>query len=109
MAASLPKKLKQDAIVEALLQIQFNSNEQSEIVIGRLSDSDLWSGYSTTRLGPANLPESIRETDESLRYEAVLNKQSQDNTNAARIGSHVISYHAYAPYLGWEEFQLKLS
>ena len=109
MVTALPKKLKQDAIVEAILEIQFDSNEQSEIIIGRLSDTELWSGYSTARLGPANLPESIREVDESLRYQAVLNKLSQDKSEAVRIGSHVISYHMYAPYQGWETFQAKLT
>ena len=74
-----------------------------------MSDTELWAGYSTARLGPANLPESIREVDESLRYQPVLNKRSQDETDAVRIGSHVISYHMYAPYLGWEEFQARLN
>lgn len=109
MVDALPKKLKHDAIVEALLEIQFDSNDQSEIVIGRLSDSDLWSGYSTTRLAPANLPESVREVDETLKYQAILERRSQNDIDSVRIGSHVLSYHTYAPYLGWEEFQLKLS
>lgn len=109
MTTAPPKKLKHDAIVEALLEIQFDSNEQSEIIIGRLSDLDLWSGYSTNRLGSANLPESIREIDDSLRYQPVLERRSQDQTDAVRIGSHVFSYHVYAPYLGWEEFQPRLA
>ena len=108
MTTALPEKLKQDAIVESLLEIQFDSSEQSEIVIGRLSDLDLWSGYTTTRLGPANLPESIREVDASLRYQAVLERRSQNQTDAVRIGSHVIAHHIYAPYIGCNEFQPKL-
>ncbi len=109
MADAMPKKLKQDAIVEALLEIRFDSNEQSEIVIGRLSDSKLWSGYTVSRLASANLPENIREADAGLKYQPVLERRSQQSADSVRIGSHVLSYHVYAPYIGWNEFQLKLN
>lgn len=108
MAMSLPKKIKNDAIVEALFEIQFDSDDVSEIIIGRLSDSAQWNEFTINRLGVANLPENIRATDPSLRYQAVIERRSQDNLSCARIGSNVLSYHIYSPYLGWTEFESKL-
>jgi uncharacterized protein (TIGR04255 family) len=109
MVTELPIKLKQDAIVEAILEIRFVSNELGEIVVGRLSDASLWSGYTTNRLGSSNLPEVIREADESLRYSPVIERRSQNGADSARVGSHVISYHAYMPYPGWDEFHSRLN
>jgi len=108
MQAALPSKLKEDAIVEALLEIQFESDDLGEIVIGRLSDFDQWSGCSSQRLNASNIPEGIRDSDPALRYQPVIERRSQDGASNARIGSHVLSYHAYAPYLGWSEFRPKL-
>ena len=109
MPANLPTKMKNDAIVEALLEIQFESDDIGEIVIGRLSDADEWNGYSTNRLNSANIPENIREKDPGLRFQPVIERRAQDGTSTARIGSHVLSYHVYAPYSGWKNFEPKLT
>jgi len=103
-----PKKIKNDAIVEALLEIKFDSDDLNEVIVGRLSDLALWSNYTSTRLNVSNIPEAIRDSDTNLRYEPVIERKSQDSLNTVKIGSHVISYHVYAPYPGWETFLPKL-
>jgi len=108
MSAVLPTKLKDDAIVEALLEIQFDSDDLGEIVIGRLTDFDLWNGYSVARLSAANIPENIRDADPSLRFQPVIERRSQDERSNVRIGSHVLSYHVYVPYPGWVDFKPRL-
>jgi len=108
MQAALPAKLKDDAIVEALVEIQFDSDDIGEIVIGRLSDSELWNGYSAQRLSASNIPENIRDNDPALRFQPIIERRSQDSKSNVRIGSHVLSYHVYAPYPGWPEFKSRL-
>lgn len=109
MQTVLPNKLKDDAIVEALLEIQFDSDDLGEIVIGRLTDFDLWSGYSVARLSAANIPENIRSADLSLRFQPVIERRSQDGGSNVRIGGNVLSYHVYAPYPGWSDFKLRVN
>ncbi|MEW8208243.1 MAG: hypothetical protein AB2746_19150 [Candidatus Thiodiazotropha taylori] len=45
----LPKKLKNDAIIEAILEIQFSSKENDdmpELFSARLADIEAWKNYS---------------------------------------------------------------
>ncbi len=105
---SLPNKLKDDAIVEALFEVRFNSNDVGEVIIGRLSDSDFLNGFTTKRLGAADIPISISESNPTLRFNPTLEARSEDERTAIRIGSHVLSYHAYDPYPGWDNFGDKL-
>lgn len=108
MPTNLPVKLKNDAIAEALFEIQFESDELGEVIIGRLSDSEDWNGYSTTRLGTSNIPETLRDSDPKLRFQPVIERRAEDGSGTVRIGSHVISFHTYAPYPGWANFEPKL-
>ncbi len=106
MSVDLPKKLKEDAIVEALLEVRFESDDIGEIVIGRLNDFSLWNDFQSQRLPHADIPEVIRESDPNLRYSSIIERRG-DNT-AVRIGPRSISFHAYAPYIGWDELSRKL-
>ena len=51
---SLPKKLKKDAILESLFEIQFDTSEIQEVLIGRISSADIWKKFTTNRLPIAN-------------------------------------------------------
>lgn len=108
MKRPLPTKLKHDAIVEALLEVRFDSDDVGEIVVGRLGDLDLLQGYATARLGTAGIPENLRDSDPNLRFAPILERRSVDGLSTARIGSHVLSYHVFAPYPGWDKFAQQL-
>jgi len=108
MPSALPTKLKQDAIVEALLELQFESDDVGEIVIGRLSDAAELNTFSINRLPPSNIPEPIRDNDPNLRFQPIVERRAPDELSTARIGSHVFSYHAYTPYPGWSAFEPRL-
>ncbi len=99
-----PKKLSQDAIAEALLEVRFDADDLSELVVGRLTDLAMLDGFSTTRLPQAEIPEAVREQDLGLRWQPTMERRAVDNTVAVRIGPHVISYHVYQPYPGWPCF-----
>jgi uncharacterized protein (TIGR04255 family) len=105
----LPRKLKNDAIVEALLEIRFESSDLSPTIVGKLSDlsfcMDLEAG---SRLPPSDIPETIREQDPNLRFQAHVERRDSNNTKAIRIGPRVVSVHYYAPYPGWDEIEGQL-
>lgn len=108
MRKTLPEKLFKDAIVEAILELRFETDNIGEVIIGRLNDLDHWSEYTTSRFGTADIPDSIREKEHSLRYQPLIQRRSPDGSNMARFGNHVFSFHLYSPYPGWEEFNTKL-
>jgi uncharacterized protein (TIGR04255 family) len=104
----IPKKLKHDAIVEALLEIRFTSATVPEILFGRLADFDSWKGLQQNRLPASELPEMLRQVDPNLRYQPVLELRDLKSARSIRIGPHVLSYHQLAPYIGWATFKPQL-
>lgn len=103
--APLPDKLKDDCLIEALCEVRFNTDEQPEIVIGRLSDHDIWKNYSKNRLPAADIPGPIKEVNEAFKYQPVIELRSGDGQYLVKVGSNVISYHNIGKYCGWKEFR----
>src|SRR5437868_4093637 len=101
-----PAKLKLDAIVEALLEIQFEHAETAERVVGKLANS--WPDYETTRLPLADMPLGFREGDANLRYQPTLQLTRPTPGEVAKIGPKVLSLHVLRPYPGWSAFQPRL-
>jgi len=109
MNNQLPKKMKQDAIVEALFEVRFESSDIGEVIVGRLNDIDSWADYPSTRLPQADIPEAIRMAKSAFKYIPTIEKTSPDKTRSIRIGSRVISYHVYEPYPGGDSFEIELN
>lgn len=99
---NLPKKLKVDSILEALVEFRFEHNGIPEIVIGRLADSVHWKGFSQTRLPAASMPNEIRVQDPNLFFQPSIQLTSPDNRFLVRIGPNVASVHNVKPYAGWD-------
>jgi uncharacterized protein (TIGR04255 family) len=104
----LPKKLKDDSITEALLEIRFASSDLDEVVIGRLSDFSSWDGYTKQRMPAADIPLPIRKMDAALRFQPLLELSPADKTRRVRIGAAAMSYHVLGRYVGWPEFSKEL-
>jgi uncharacterized protein (TIGR04255 family) len=104
----IPKKLKHDAIVEALFEIRFSSAMIPEIFVGRLADFSPWKGLQQNRLPASELPETIRQADANLRYAPIIELRDPKGARSIRIGAHVLSYHQLTPYVGWAAFKPEL-
>jgi len=104
----LPAKLRHDAIVEALLEIRFNTATLPEIFFGRLADDASWRTFDRRRMPAHEIPSSLREVDPNLRYLPEFELAQPGEHRAVRIGQHVLSYHRTAPYVGWERFEPEL-
>lgn len=104
----LPKKLKDDSITEALLEIRFASSELDEVVVGKLSDFAAWEGYAKHRMPAADIPLPIRKMDAALRIQPLLELAPADKTRRVRIGAAAVSYHVLGRYVGWQVFSEEL-
>lgn len=104
----LPNKLKNDAIIEAICQVQFVTSEVSEVVVGRLSDDPIWKDFKRERLPVSDIPAPIRQADENLRFEPTLQLRSNEGNRLVRIGDSVIAYHVIGAYCGWANLKKEL-
>jgi len=100
---AVPKKLKNDAIVEAIFEIRFETATIPEILFGRLADYEPWRAFTQLRLPTYEIPAPLRQVDPNLRFQAVYELFNEHL--AVRVGPQVISYHRRVPYEGWERFQ----
>lgn len=98
----LPKKLARDAIMEALLEIRFETKQVGEVLVGRLASSEQFEGYGVSRLPIASFPPEIRDADANLRFQPTIQLASPVPGELIKIGAHVISLHVVAPYPGWD-------
>ena len=105
----IPKKLKQDAIIEAIFEIRFDAGTIPEILFGRLAEYNGWKGLEQRRLPAYEIPLQLRELDANVRFAPVFELRDEMGHRAIRIGPHVLSYHQLAPYVGWQAFKPELT
>lgn len=105
MTLELPRKLKNDSIVEALFEIRFDAQVLDEITIGKLCDNPAWNTYSQSRTGISDIPTHIRQADPSLKYQPLVELNSPEKNFKIRISGNVLSIHRYSPYIGWDSFE----
>lgn len=105
----IPKKLKHDAIIEALFEVRFTTLTQSEFLIVGLAGCDEWKGYTQTRLPAYGIPENLRLIDPNLRYQPTFELLEPSGQRSVRIGPNVMSYHVRKPYIGWSKFNAELN
>lgn len=102
----LPKKLKRDAIIEALVEVRFESSLLVELFFGRLADHSAWRSFQTTRLPAAEMPVILRRMNPDFRFAPTyeLKGRNEHENRSIKVGPSVISFHNKAPYLGWSQF-----
>ncbi|NVJ90318.1 MAG: TIGR04255 family protein [Methylocystaceae bacterium] len=104
MSTDYPKRLKNDAILEALIEVRFQTDELQEVVLGRLADNPNLKGFKRTRTPIADIPAPIREGDASLRYSPVFEYKNEQPTEIYKFNHNMISYHNVGEYFGWDDF-----
>jgi uncharacterized protein (TIGR04255 family) len=93
----IPAKLKDDAIVEAVLEVRFDMTTIPEVLLGRLADCPSWKGFEQGRMPTYEIPAFLRQADPNLRYQPVFELHNAEKNRTVRIGDHVLSYHRLAP------------
>jgi uncharacterized protein (TIGR04255 family) len=109
-AREFPAKLKNDAIVEALVELRFDmpTGGLPEIFFVRLAQNPAWKEFEQRVLPAFQIPPVVRQSDENLRYQPYFELAAPDKSRTVRIGSQMLSYHRLAPYVGWDQFQVEL-
>jgi uncharacterized protein (TIGR04255 family) len=105
---STPRKLKKDAIAEALFEFRFQCDEIPEAVLGHLLAFSAWSEFEQIRLPTADLPWPIQADDPGLLVQPRIQLVKSDRTEVGKIGPRVASYHMLAPYAGWVAFEPRI-
>ena len=111
-AQHLPRKLKADAILEALFEIRFSSNLPAEVVVGVVAGSSPFGNAKTVRLPGADIPHHIRSVEADLKYVPSIQIEplaQEGKKFVIRVGPNAMSYHSLAPYPGWDIFKADLS
>jgi uncharacterized protein (TIGR04255 family) len=106
----IPRKLKVDAILEAVIELRFEPDSLlvPEIIFGRFADVELWKDFRQARLPMADIPAPIRRADPNLRYQPSIEMSSPDGSIAVRIGPQAVTYARRGNYPGWEKFGLEI-
>jgi uncharacterized protein (TIGR04255 family) len=105
----LPKKLKCDAIVEALLELRFDGKDDlPEVFIGRFVDHRNWKGWVQRTLPAYNIPAQFRSVVPNVKFAPIIELVENESKAVLRIGPSVVSFHRQAPYVGWEKFKPEL-
>jgi uncharacterized protein (TIGR04255 family) len=107
VTTNLPKKLKCDAITEAIFEIRFDSTAVPEVIMGRIADNSAWSGFKQRRMPFAEVPAAVRNADTHMRYNPTIELVDGRN-RMVRIGEHVLAFHVLEPYIGWQAFSPQL-
>ena len=108
---ALPKKLKRDAIAEAICEVRFECEESTtlpEIVVGRLAEFPEWRDFEKIRLAVSDIPAPIRSKDPTLKHQPVLELRERNKSLLTKVGVNVLSHHRLAPYPGWGSFKPEL-
>ncbi|OQY55764.1 MAG: hypothetical protein DRR08_17290 [Candidatus Parabeggiatoa sp. nov. 2] len=103
-----PKNLKNNSIVEALCEVHFQSDELPEIIIDRLSDGESWRSFSKEWLPVADIPTSIRKSDERFEYQPLVELRDSTEQHRIKIGDNVFSCHLVGNYGSGDYFQQQL-
>jgi uncharacterized protein (TIGR04255 family) len=103
-----PKKLKKDAIAEALCEVRFECEESTslpETVVSKLAEFEPWRQFAKVRLAASDIPASLRSQVPNFKNQPLLVLREENGPRQAKIGANVMSYHRLAPYPGWATFK----
>ena len=103
-SSPLPKKLREDAILEAILELRFSSPPIPEVFFGKIINHWISNGYIWRRLQTSDIPLQVRHTLPIVRYAPNFELIGSDSKSSLRVGPFSVSYHRQAPYVGWDKF-----
>lgn len=106
----VPKKLKKDAILEAILELRFETDDESmaELTYGALARLPEWKAFRIARLPTADIPAQMRQVDPNVRYLPAFELTSPDGRIVVRIGRNMFLYSCRSVYPGWQALKPSL-
>ncbi len=102
----LPLKITPCPIVEATVELKFNSIIPKGAIFGILYNVLKDKFDKVEKLPTATLPNEIIENDPNLKYKALY--VLSDGRFTAQVGMDVVSIHSPNNYVGWQEFSTNI-
>jgi uncharacterized protein (TIGR04255 family) len=110
MSTKIPKRLRQEPLIEAIWQVQFDppgGQSIGEILPGVLFSTLRFeqAGLKLVRLPAAEIPPFVAQNDPNLRFAARFRIEAPDWPFLVQTGDRVVTVNCRAPYVGWEKFK----
>lgn len=102
----IPKKINPCPIIEAIVEIRFNSEMPSDAIFGVIYSEFKQEYPKFENLPILQLPETVRMKDLNLRFQPHY-KLIHDNY-ILQIGPNVLSMVNLNEYVGWDDFAAKI-
>lgn len=113
MTCRIPKRLKKEPLIEAIWQVQLEP--APEQALGDVLPGVLFSalrsrqpGLQIRRLPVADIPAPVAALDPNLRFAAKYRIEAPPWPYLFHIGNRVITINCRRPYLGWDDFKVKI-
>lgn len=108
MPQTLPTKLINEPLVEAVFEVRFGEPDSVvfENVLPGILYSELGNISNLERLPPAEIPKPIRDSDPNLRYAPFVKLDWEKFVIS--IGDRSIVVGCKLPYAGWHNFKSKI-
>ncbi len=102
----IPKSLGKCPLVDALLEIRFNSNLDKSVIFGFIYGlvKDTYPGR-VVNLPLYQIPAQIRDNDPNLQFKPLYRLEGEDTI--LQIGTDVICLSSKIPYIGWDVLSQK--
>ena len=112
MTCRVPRRLKQEPLIEAVWQVQFESAPQQAvgdalpgILFGAFRGQQ--AGLQIHRLPVADIPAPVAAQDPNLRFAVKYRIEAQDWPFLVQVGDRVVTLNCRRPYVGWASFSEK--
>jgi len=103
----VPTRLRQEPLIEAIWQIQFETPAIGDVLPGVLF-SELKTRYpnlSLSRLPAADIPAPVAQIDPNLRFVAKVMMEESGSPFRWQVGDRVVTLNCRKPYVGWKSFK----
>lgn len=103
----IPKRLKNEPLIEAIWQVQFESPGAGDVLPGLMYASLKKAHPNLTlhRLPVADIPAMAAQVDPNLRFAAKLRLEEPNGAFIWQIGDRVVTLNCRKPYAGWAAFR----
>lgn len=98
----LPKKLGKDPLIDAIFEVRFTSPMPAGSILPGILHATL-KAQSVERLGIADMPSQIRDSDPNLRFAPIVRVHWEKYM--LLIGDRVLGIACKIPYPGWTIFR----
>jgi uncharacterized protein (TIGR04255 family) len=103
MATSLPTKLKNEPLIDAIFEVRFAGKMPASVVLPGVFFSQLDGEKKIENLPIAQIPKPMRDADPNLKFAAI--SRIDWDSFFVNVGDFSISVSCKYPYPGWDNFR----